>query len=99
MNGQKYVDLLKDKLELHMNVHNCNIFKQDDAPCHKSKIVSKFLKEKKIKILDWPGKSPDLNPGNSPDLNPIENLWEVLKNKVADKQPSSAKGLNDDIKG
>ena len=66
MNGQKYVDLLKDKLELHMNVHNCNIFMQDGAPCHGSKIVSEFLKEKKIKVLYWPG--------NSPDLNPIENL-------------------------
>ena len=85
MNGQKYVDLLKDKLELHMNVHNCKIFMQDGAPCHRSKIVSEFLKEKKIKVLEWPG--------NSPDLNPIENLWEVLKNKVADKQPSSAKDL------
>ena len=48
------------------------------------------MKEKEIKVLDWPG--------NSPDLNPIANLWEVLKNKVADKQPSSAKGLEDAIK-
>ena len=46
MNGQKYVELLKDKLELHMNVHICNIFMQDGTPCHRSKIVSKFLKEK-----------------------------------------------------
>ena len=38
MNGQKYVDLLKDKLELHMNVHNCNIFMQDGAPCHRSRL-------------------------------------------------------------
>ena len=90
MNDKKYVDLLKDKLELHMNVHNCNIFMQDGTPCHRSKIVSEFLKEKKIKVLNWPS--------NSLDLNPIENLWEVLKNKVADKQPSSAKDLKDDIK-
>ena len=56
------------------------------------------MKEKKIKVLDWPGNSPDFNPGNSPDLNHIENLWEVLRNKVADKQPSSAKDLKDAIK-
>ena len=73
-----------------MNVRNCMIFMQDGAPCHRSKIVSEFLKEKKIKVFNWPG--------NSPDLNHIENLWEVLKNKVADKQPSSAKDLKDAIK-
>ena len=26
MNGQKYVDLLKDKLELHMAIHKCKNF-------------------------------------------------------------------------
>ena len=90
MNGQIYVDLLKDKVELHMNVHNCNIFMQEGSPCHRYKIVSEFLKERKIKVFEWPG--------NSLDLNPIENLWEILKNKVADKQPSSAKDLEDATK-
>ena len=66
MNGQKYVDLLKNKLELHMAIHKCKIFMQDGVPRHRYKIVTQFLKSKKIKILDWLG--------NSPDLNHIENL-------------------------
>ena len=36
---QKYLDLLKNKLELHMAVHKCSIFMQDGAPCHRAKIV------------------------------------------------------------
>ena len=82
MNGQKYVDLLK---ELHMAIHKYKIFMQNSVPCHCSKIVTQFLKSKKIQILD--------QPGNSPDLNPIENLWTILKDKMSEKQPASAKEL------
>ena len=85
MNAQRYTDFLKNKLELHMTVHNCTVFMQDGAPCHRAKIVTQFLKSKKIQILDWPG--------NSPDLNPIANLWTVLKNKVSERQPTNAKTL------
>ena len=85
MNGQKYVDLLKDKLELHVAIHKCKIFMQDGAPCHRSKIVTEFLKSKKVQIPDCPG--------NSADLNPIENIWTVLKDKVPEKQPTNTKEL------
>ena len=29
MNGPKYVELLKEKLKLHMHVHGCTILMQD----------------------------------------------------------------------
>ena len=56
---------------------------QDSAPSHPAKIVTHFLKSKKIQILDWSG--------NSPDLNAIESLWTVLKDKVFERQPTNAK--------
>ena len=73
MNNKKYLDMLKNKLEMHRNVHDCSIFMHDGAPCHRAKIVSEFLKNIKIGIFDWPG--------NSPDLNAIKILWTMLKNK------------------
>ena len=41
-------------------------------------------------MLDWPA--------NSPDLNPIEISWPILKDKVADEHPTSAKNLEMAIK-
>ena len=66
INGPKYVQMLSEKLKLHLQVHNCQIFIQDGAPCHRSKFAKNFLDSNNIDLLE--------RPGNSPDLNPIENL-------------------------
>lgn len=49
-------------------------FMQDGAPCHTSRMSTDVLNRMKIKVLPWPG--------NSPDMNPIENVWRVLKIEV-----------------
>ena len=58
---------------------------QDDAPCHSSKLVSDFLKNKNFKTFDCFGKTPD--------LNLIKNLWAILKDKWQDEHSKSAKNL------
>ena len=67
---------------MHMLEHDCTIFMQDGAPCHKSKI---FFGSNKITFLKCPA--------NSFKLNPIENFWTVLVDKVAQKHPPNILAL------
>ena len=38
------------------------IFMDDNAPCHRSRLVNDFLRQQQVTRMDWPSRSPDLNP-------------------------------------
>lgn len=50
------------------------IFQQDNAPIHSSRSTTAWLEQKRVRTMDWPARSPD--------LNPMENLWGLLARKV-----------------
>lgn len=55
------------------------IFMDDTAPAHRAKITQEFKKKNFFRILNWSS--------NSPDLNPIENIWNLLKNRLQAREP------------
>ncbi|KAK1795029.1 hypothetical protein P4O66_010218 [Electrophorus voltai] len=58
---------------------------QDNDPKHTSKYTSEWLKKNKIKTLEWPSQSPD--------LNLTEILWHDLKKEVYARKPSNVAKL------
>jgi len=86
INGEVYLDILRQHLKHDMQIKFCKFFMHDGAPCHKKRAVMNWLRDNRIQVIGpWPG--------NSPDLNPIENAWDHLKTKLEELKPSSITDL------
>ncbi len=84
MNANMYCDILKQRLGLRA------VFQHDNDPKHTSKTTTALLKKLRVKMMDWPSMSPD--------LNPIEHLWGILKRKVEERNVSNIHQLMEEWK-
>ena len=72
--------MLNDLSLAQEGCHLCGeewIFQQDNAGICNASITKKYLLEQKIRLLD--------DPACSPDLNPLENLWGLIVAKNYEK--------------
>ena len=81
---KNYVDILKQHLKTSVRQLKLGrkwVFQLDNDHRHTSKVVAKWLKDNKVKVLE--------RPSQGPDLNPIEHLWAELKKCMRARRPTN----------
>ena len=61
------------------------ILMDDNARAHRARITNRYLEQAAIVRLDWPARSPD--------LNPIEHAWICCRSRQV--QPATVRGLRE----
>ena len=76
MKSQEYTDILDPSLLPFMaqNPQKNYELQQDNVPIHKSNHTKQWMSKTGVARLDWPSRSPD--------LNPIENVWGLMVREV-----------------
>ncbi|KAK3569486.1 hypothetical protein QTP86_031421 [Hemibagrus guttatus] len=92
MNSAVYQKILKENVlkENDLKLKRTWVLQQVNDPKHTSKSNSEWLKKNKMKTLEWPSQSPD--------LNPIEMLWHDLKKVVHARNPPMWLNYNNSAK-
>ena len=92
MNVTKFVAVLETKLlaSARCSFPNENwIFQDGNAPCHRAKLVKRWLQSHRVTQMN--------RSAQSQDLNPIENSWLQINAIIAKSKPSNKLELIEDI--
>ncbi len=78
MNAERYIKIL----EQHMLPPRRHVIQQDNAKPHTVAIKTAWLCSRRVRVLNWPGCSPD--------LSLIENNWCIIKQKNTSRMTTNS---------
>jgi hypothetical protein len=87
MNKFQYRDILK-KVTLpfaRRNMARGWTFQQDNNPKHMAKLLERWFKTNKVRVLTWPAQSPD--------IAPIEHLWDEVQRRMGSQKFTNKEAL------
>ena len=89
-NNDKFLDILIRNLKFIKQAWGENIILvADNWSVHKNAAAKEFYMKNKIRCIEWPSYSPD--------LNPIENLWGLMKEKLSKINIKTKQELKDKV--
>jgi transposase len=59
---------------MHVIDRQRELFQQDNARIHTTRVTMDYLEQNNINVLPWPSKSPD--------FNPIEHIWDQVDKRM-----------------
>lgn len=87
MDSKMYCQILERSYLKFLNKRHHGFAKlvHDSSPAHKSAFTKQWLRERRIKTLEWPPESPD--------LNPIELVWGSMKEFIRKQRVTTVESL------
>jgi transposase len=78
MDAELYSQILRDELMRTISFYKLDLskvyFQADNDPKHTSNLAKSTLEELKVKVMEWPAQSPD--------LNPMEHYWQFVDSQL-----------------
>ena len=88
MNSNMYSEILQQSMIPYLQkLGSRAVFQYDNDPKHTSKMTTALLNRLRVKVMDWPSLSQD--------LNPIKHLWGIFKRKVEAHKVSNIRQFRD----